>query len=93
MAKKIIKKGVKKAKLKVKEFLKDSDKLEPASEKSKKRMRAGKIKMKGATPEIQKKIDDLYDKPTDLKIVKPKKMNAGGLAKKGLGKAYINSKR
>ena len=56
-------------------------------------MRAGKIKMKGATPEIQKKIDDLYDKPTGLKVVKPKKMNAGGLAKKGLGKAYINSKR
>lgn len=85
MAKKIIKKGVKKAKLKVKEFLKDSDKLEPASEKSKKRMRAGKIKMKGATPEIQKKIDDLYDKPTGLKVVKPKKMNAGGVARKGKG--------
>jgi len=93
MPKKIIKKGAKKAKRKIKEFLKGSDKLEPASEKTKKRMRAGKIKMEGATPEIQKVIDKLYDKPTGLKVVKPKKMSGGGLAEKGLGKAFINSKR
>ena len=93
MAKKIIKKGAKKAKRKIKEFLKGSEKIKPADEKTRKRMRAGKIKMKGATPEIQKEIDRIYDKPTGLKLVKPKKMNTGGLAKRGLGKAFINSKR
>ncbi len=89
MVKKVI---TDKMKEEAKKFLKGSEKIKP-SEKTKKRMRAGKIKMKSDNPIIQKKIDDLYDKPTKLKVVKPKKMNGGGLATKGLGKAFLNSKR
>lgn len=80
-----------------KDFIKGGyDIADKISEKMKKKMRAGKLKIKSKDPEVQKMLDDVIGKPTDIKLVKPKKpkkMAGGGLAVKGLGKAFMKSKR
>ena len=82
-----------------KDFIKGGyDIADKISEKMKKRMRAGKLKIGSdkKDPEVQKMLDDVIGKPTDIKLVKPKKpkkMAGGGLAVKGLGKAFMKSKR
>jgi hypothetical protein len=82
---------------KKKDFIKGGyDIADKISEKMKKKMRAGKLKIKSKDPEVQKMLDDVIGKPTDIKLVKPKKpkkMAGGGLAVKGLGKAFMKSKR
>ena len=88
-----------------KDFIKSGyDIADKITEKMKKRMRAGKLKIGSdkKDPDVQKMLDDVVGKPTDIKLVKPKKpkkskkpkkMSGGGLAKRGLGKAFINNKR
>ena len=79
-----------------KDFIKGGyDIADKISEKMKKKMRAGKLKIKSKDPEVQKMLDDVIGKPTDIKLVKPKKpkkMAGGGLAVKGLGKAFLKGK-
>ena len=101
-----------------KKFIEEGYKLaHKISEKTKKKMREGKLKMKSNDPDIQKMIDDVVGKPpkvdvdkafketvlspktqlrnmlSNKKPIKPKKMAGGGLATKGLGKAFLNRKR
>ena len=79
-----------------KDFIKSGYEVaDKITEKMKKRMRAGKLKIKSKDPEVQKMLDDVIGKPTDIKLVKPKKpkkMAGGGLAVKGLGKAFLKGK-
>ena len=79
---------------KKKDFIKGGyDIADKISEKMKKRMRAGKLKIGSdkKDPDVKKMIDDVIGKPTDIKLVKPKKpkkpkkMNTGGVARKGKG--------
>jgi hypothetical protein len=88
-----------------KDFIKSGYEVaDKITEKMKKRMRAGKLKIGSdkKDPDVQKMLDDVVGKPTDIKLVKPKKpkkskkpkkMSGGGIAIKGFGKAYLNSKR
>ena len=108
---------------KKKKFIEEGYKLaDKISEKTKKRMRAGKLKVKSNDPDVQKMIDEVIGKPTKIGVVttekgvpiikdargnvnkeltkmaedllsgKPKKMAGGGLAMKGLGKAFTKRK-
>ena len=108
---------------KKKKFIEEGYKLaDKISEKTKKRMRAGKLKLKSNDPDVQKMIDEVIGKPTKIGVVttekgvpiikdargnvnkeltkmaedllsgKPKKMAGGGLAMKGLGKAFTKRK-
>ena len=110
---------------KKKDFIKSGYEVaDKITEKMKKRMRAGKLKIGSdkKDPDVQKMLDDVVGKPTkigtvttekgvpiirdargnvnkeltkmaeDLLSEKPKKMAGGGLAVKGLGKAFLKGK-
>ena len=57
-----------------KDFIKGGyDIADKISEKMKKRMRAGKLKIKSKDPEVQKMLDDVIGKPTKIGTVTTEK--------------------
>ena len=59
---------------KKKKFIEEGYKLaDKISEKTKKRMRAGKLKLKSNDPDVQKMIDEVIGKPTKIGVVTTEK--------------------